>query len=98
MSFALAATPPVYAFVVVLSHSRGAAVIWSERMDQLAWHQAHSEAFRCLGHIPAVVRIDNLQPGVADGAGPSGRPSQRSLARLRLPTPTDHSGHVPSLT
>lgn len=28
----------LYGFVLVLSHSRKEAVIWSRRMDQLAWH------------------------------------------------------------
>lgn len=74
---------PLYAFVMVLSHSRKPVVIWSERMDQLAWHHAHNEAFRRLGGIPAVVRIDNLKTGVAVGAGPWGQvnPAYRSYAR-----------------
>jgi transposase len=73
----------LYAFVMVLSHSRKEVVIWSERMDQLAWHHAHNEAFRRLGGVPAVVRIDNLKTGVAEGAGPWGRvnPAYRSYAR-----------------
>jgi transposase len=73
----------LYAFVMVLSHSRKEVVVWSERMDQLAWHHAHNEAFRRLGGVPAVVRIDNLKTGVATGAGPWGRvnPAYRSYAR-----------------
>jgi transposase len=73
----------LYAFVMILSHSRKEAVVWSERMDQLAWHHAHNEAFRRLGGVPAVVRIDNLGTGVAEGAGPWGRvnPAYRSYAR-----------------
>ena len=35
----------VYAFVMVLSHSRKEAVVWSRRMDQLAWHRVHNEAY-----------------------------------------------------
>jgi hypothetical protein len=42
-------------------------------MDQLAWHHAHTEAFRRLGGVPAVLRIDNLKTGVGQGAGPWGR-------------------------
>jgi transposase len=41
-------------------------------MDQLAWHHAHTEAFRRLGGVPAVLRIDNLKTGVGTGAGPWG--------------------------
>src|SRR5947199_22320 len=63
----------LYAFVMVLSHSRKEVVVWSERMDQLAWHHAHNEAFRRLGGVPAVLRIDNLETGIAEGAGPWGR-------------------------
>jgi transposase len=62
----------LYGFVLVLSHSRKEALIWCRRMDQLAWHHAHTEAFRRLGGIPAVLRIDNLKTGVAQGAGPWG--------------------------
>ena len=73
----------LYAFVMVLSHSRKEVVVWSERMDQLAWHHAHNEAFRRLGGVPAVVRIDNLKTGIAAGAGPWGRvnPAYRGYAR-----------------
>jgi transposase len=63
----------VYAFVMVLSHSRKEAVIWRRRMDQLAWHHAHNEAFRRLGGIAAVLRIDNLKTGIVHGAGPWGQ-------------------------
>lgn len=63
----------LYAFVMVLSHSRKTAVVWCRRMDQFAWHHAHNEAFRRLGGVPAVLRIDNLKTGVARGAGPWGQ-------------------------
>ena len=63
----------VYAFVLVLSPSRQEALVWCGRMDQLAWHHAHTEAFRRLGGVPAVVRIDNLKTGVVRGAGPWGQ-------------------------
>lgn len=68
--------------MLVLSHSRKEALIWCQRMDQLAWHHAHTEAFRRLGGVPAVVRIDNLKTGVGQGAGPWGQvnPAYQSYA------------------
>jgi transposase len=62
----------LYAFVMVLSHSRKPVLIWCRGMDQLNWHRSHNEAFRRLGGIPAVLRIDNLKTGIAQGAGPWG--------------------------
>jgi hypothetical protein len=59
----------VYAFVMVLSHSRKEAVVWSRAMDQLAWHHVHNEAYRRLGGVAAVNRIDNLKTGIAHGCG-----------------------------
>jgi transposase len=59
----------MHGFVMTLSHSRKAVVIWSERMDQLAWHHVHNEAFKRIGGIAAVNRIDNLKTGVAHGNG-----------------------------
>ena len=58
-----------YGFVMTLSHSRKTAIIWSESMNQLAWHHVHNEAFKRLGGIAAVNRIDNLKTGVASGSG-----------------------------
>src|SRR6185312_4907831 len=55
----------VYAFVMVLSHSRKEAVVWSRSMDQLAWHHVHYEAYRRLGGVAAVNRIDNLKTCIA---------------------------------
>jgi len=63
----------LFGFVLVLSHSRKEVLIWCRCMDQLAWHHAHTEAFRRLGGIPAVLRIDNLKTGVGQGAGPWGQ-------------------------
>ncbi|MEW5980639.1 MAG: IS21 family transposase [Acidobacteriota bacterium] len=63
----------LYAFVMVLSHCRRRVVIWSRRCDQLSWHQVHNEAFRRLGGVAAVNRIDNLKTGMAIGAGPWGK-------------------------
>ena len=72
----------VYAFVMVLSHSRKEAVVWSRSMDQLAWHHVHNEAYRRLGGVAAVNRIDNLKTGIARGCGAWGR-DQRAVPRLR---------------
>ena len=33
----------LYGFVMTLSHSRKTAVIWSERMNQIAWHHVHKD-------------------------------------------------------
>jgi transposase len=63
----------VYAFVMVLSHSRKEAVVWSRSMDQLAWHHVHNEAYRRLEGVAAVNRIDNLKTGIAHGCGAWGQ-------------------------
>jgi transposase len=93
----------LYAFVMVLSHSRKAVLVWSERMDQLSWHLAHNEALRRLGGVPAVLRIDNLKTGVARGAGPWGEVNQAYRAYARavgfhvdacLPRCPEHKGKV----
>jgi transposase len=63
----------LYAFVLVLSHSRKEALVWCRRMDQLAWQHAYTEALRRLGGVPAVLHIDNLKTGVAHWAGPWGQ-------------------------
>lgn len=63
----------VYAFVMVLSHSRKQAVVWSRSMDQLAWHHVHNEAYRRLSGVAAVNRIDNLKTGIAQGCGAWGQ-------------------------
>lgn len=73
----------VYAFVMVLSHSRKAAVVWSRTTDQLAWHRVHNRAYRQLGGVAAVNRIDNLKTGVAHGCGAWGTVNEqyRTYAR-----------------
>jgi transposase len=73
----------LYGFVMVLSHSRKEAVVWSREMKQLDWHRCHNEAYKRLGGVAAVNRIDNLKTGVACGAGPWGQinESYRSYAR-----------------
>lgn len=77
------AREPLFGFLMVLSHSRMAALLWSRSTDQLAWHHGHLESFRRLGGVPAVARIDNLRTGVAHGAGPWSEinASYRSFAR-----------------
>jgi transposase len=93
----------LYAFVLVLSHSRKAVLAWSERTDQLGWHTAHNEALRRLGGVPAVLRIDNLKTGVARGAGPWGQVNDAYRAYARavgfhvdacLPRCPEHKGKV----
>lgn len=42
-------------------------------MNQLAWHHVHNEAFKRLGGIAAVNRIDNLKTGMASGSGVWGK-------------------------
>jgi transposase len=73
----------LYAFVMVLSHCRKAAVVWSRSTDQLAWHHVHNEAYRRLGGVAAVNRIDNLKTGIAQGCGAWGQvnPQYRTSAK-----------------
>lgn len=74
----------LFAFRMVLSHSRFSAVVWSHRKDQLAWHRCHNEAFRRVGGVTATVRVDNEKTAVARGAGPWGEinTAYRQYARL----------------
>ena len=74
----------VYAFVMVLSHSRKEAVVWSRSMDQLAWHHVHNEAYRRLGGVAAVNRIDNLKTGIARGCGAWGQINEQYLVYARM--------------
>lgn len=73
----------LYGFVMTLSHSRMTAVIWSRSMNQLAWHRVHNEAFKRLGGVAAVNRIDNLKTGVAHGSGPWGKVNESYQAYAR---------------
>jgi transposase len=73
----------VYAFVMVLSHSRKEAVVWSRSTDQLAWHHVHNEAYRRLGGVAAVNRIDDLKTGVARGCGAWGVINEQYRAYAR---------------
>ncbi len=72
-----------YGFIMTLSHSRMTAVVWSHSMNQLAWHRVHNEAYKRLGGVAAVNRIDNLKTGVAHGAGPWGKINESYLAYAR---------------
>jgi transposase len=54
----------VWAFVIVLSHSRHMFVRPVLRMDQRAWTEAHVEAFRFFGGVPERIVPDNLATGV----------------------------------
>jgi Mu transposase, C-terminal domain len=74
----------VYAFVMVLSHSRKEAVVWSRSTDQLAWHHVHNEAYRRLGGVAAVNRIDNLKTGIARGCGAWGHINEQYLVYARM--------------
>ncbi|MFG3701607.1 IS21 family transposase [Micromonospora sp. NPDC047620] len=54
----------VWAFVMVLSHSRHMFVRPVLRMDQRAWTEAHVEAWRFFGGVPERIVPDNLATGV----------------------------------
>lgn len=71
------------AFIMVLSHSRRPAIVWSRRKDQLSWLHCHNESFRRLQGVAAVNRIDNVKTAIASGAGPWGtiHPLYRAYAR-----------------
>jgi transposase len=70
------------AFLMTLSFSRKSALVWARCKDLLAWLWAHNEAFRRLGGIPAVVRVDNEKTAVSRGAGAWGtiNPTYRRYA------------------
>ncbi|MFQ5691280.1 MAG: IS21 family transposase [Gemmatimonadota bacterium] len=74
---------PLSAFVMVLSHSRKPAVVWSRSHDQLSWLACHNGAFRRLDGIAAVNRIDNVKTAISRGAGAWGEihPTYRAYAR-----------------
>ena len=60
---------PLHAFVMVLSHSRKPALVWSRSEDELHWLSCHNGAYRRLCGVAAVNRIDNVKTGIASGAG-----------------------------
>lgn len=71
------------AFIMTLSHSRMPAVIWRRGKEQLSWLESHNDAYRWLGGVAAVNRIDNVKTAIAVGAGAWGQinPVYRSYAR-----------------
>ena len=60
------------AFVMMLSHSRKPAVVWSEDKGLLSWLGCHNGAFHRLAGVAAVNRIDNVKTALSSGAGPGG--------------------------
>ncbi len=74
---------PLHAFVMVLSHSRKPAIVWSRGETQVEWLACHNGAYRRLGGIAAVNRIDNVKTAIARGAGAWGEihPVYRAYAR-----------------
>jgi hypothetical protein len=62
----------VHAFVMVLSFSRRAAVILSERVDQVSWIDFQNRAVERFGGFHAVNRIDNVEIAMSEGAGALG--------------------------
>lgn len=73
----------LHAFVMVLSHSRKPAFVWSRRADELSWLHCHNESFRRLAGVAAVNRIDNVKTAVVQGAGAWGviHPTYRAYSR-----------------
>lgn len=71
-------------FRMVLSHSRGTAIVWSRAKDQLSWQRCHTEAFRRVGGVTATVRVDNEKTAVMRGAGAWGTINEayRRYARM----------------
>ena len=75
-------------------------------MDQLHWHHAHNEAFRRIGGVPAVLRIDNLKTGDCPAGPDRGARSTRRTASTAsavgfhidacLPRSPEHKGKVES--
>ena len=49
-------------------------------MDQLAWHHVHNEAYRRLGGVAAVNRIDNLKTGIVHGCGAGDRSTNSTVS------------------
>jgi transposase len=73
----------LFAFHLVLSHSRYEAIVWSERTDELAWLSVHNAALRRLGGVPGVIRVDNTKTAIASGAGPWGVVNERYAVYAR---------------
>jgi hypothetical protein len=54
----------LYAFIMVLGHSRHMFVLVTPHLDQKSWVKAHVLAFAFFGGVPARVVLDNLKTGV----------------------------------
>jgi transposase len=54
----------LWAFLMVLAHSRHMFVYAVNKMDQRTWIAAHVAAFQFLGGVPTLLVIDNLKAGV----------------------------------
>ncbi len=74
----------LHALVMSLSHSRKTAVIWNRHERMLNWLSSHNAAFRRLGGVPAVNRIDNLKTGIIKGAGANGTINPTYLAYAKM--------------
>ncbi len=59
----------LYGFLMKLSHSRYSALVWSRSKNQVAWLHCHNEAFKRLGGVSAVNRVDNEKTAIGRGAG-----------------------------
>ena len=72
----------LHAFVMVLSHSRKPALVWSRSEDLLAWLACHNGAYRRLGGVAATNRVDNVKTAIVHGAGAWGtiHPAYRAYA------------------
>jgi transposase len=73
----------LFAFHLVLSHSRYEAIVWSERTDELAWLSVHNAALRRLGGVPGTIRVDNAKTAIGWGAGPWGVVNERYATYAR---------------
>lgn len=69
----------LHAFVMVLSHSRKPAVVWSRSEDELSWLRCHKESFRRLAGVAAVNRIDSV------GGRYGGQTTRSPASRATLP-------------
>ena len=74
---------PLSVLVMVLSHSRKTAAVWSEHKDLMSWLHCHNEAYRRLDGVAAVNRLDNVKTAIVKGAGAWGviHPTYRAYAR-----------------
>lgn len=74
---------PLHAFLMVLSHSRKPALIWSRESDQLSWLTCHNRSYERLAGVAAVNRIDNVKTAISQGAGAWGviHPAYRAYAQ-----------------